>query len=319
MAILDFTEIAVPTGGPGRDSFELFSREFLHLLGFKILEEPDRGADGGRDLLVEERRVGIAGETTVRWIVSCKHKAHSGAAVSPQDESDIHDRVRTHSALGFIAIYSTVPSTGLAIKLNATGLPFEVCVYDSEKIERHLLSSLDGKKLAERFFPKSIKTWARENPNPASVFGSESKLECKRCGRSLLDKDAMGIVVSWEKHQESDASPVKRHTEAMYWCCKGNCDTALQHLYRRRHPNCLDVWEDIPDLMMPIVFIRWVMSVFNELRDGHTYSDEAFDANKELLLNIFPYACRDLTSEELDRVRGLTMIPSYLGGLGYER
>lgn len=318
MATLDFTEIAAPSSGPGRDSFELFSREFLQLLGFRIVEEPDRGADGGRDMIVEERRVGVAGETTIRWLVSCKHKAHSGAAVSAQDESDIHDRVRTHGAMGFLAVYSTVPSSGLATKLNADGLPFEVCVYDPEKIERYLLASLNGKQLAERFFPKSLQAWTRENPNPAQLFSAPVSLNCKHCGNQLLNKDARGIVVSWRRYVDEGSADHRKHIEATYWCCKGNCDAALKHTFRQQLPHCVDVWEDIPDLMIPTVFIRWAMAMLNQLRDGYTYSDQAFEANKELLLNIYPYVCRHLTSQEQERIDGLTMIPSYLGGFGYE-
>ena len=272
MAILNFTEIAQPTSGPGRDSFELFSREFLNLLGYKVLEDPDRGADGGRDLIVEEVRTGIAGETTVRWLVSCKHKAHSGGSVTPQDETDIHDRVRTHGCTGFLCLYSTVPSVGLSGKLTATERPFEVCVYDSEKIERHLLNSLNGVKLAERFFPKSIQHWQREYPTPAKIFSAQSDLHCKYCDRSLLKADSSGIVVSWTRYSEDTERP-HRHTEHTYWCCKGQCDAVLESRYRQRSPGFVYAWEDIPDLKIPIVFIRWVMvPTFNELRAGETYS-----------------------------------------------
>ncbi|HBP87310.1 MAG TPA: hypothetical protein PKK23_05750 [Nitrospirales bacterium] len=145
--------------------------------------------------MVEERRTGIAGETISRWVVGCKHKTHSGASVSLQDETDIHDRVRTHGGAGFLVVYSTVPSAGLTKKLTAQGLPFEVCIYDPEKIERNLLGSLDGIKLAERFFPKSIQKWKREHPDPAKVYSSEPTLVCKNCGRSLLEKQTMGNVV----------------------------------------------------------------------------------------------------------------------------
>src|SRR6516165_8476247 len=48
--------------GAARDLFELFAREFLELMGFRTIVGPDRGADGRRDLIVEELRTGIAGE-----------------------------------------------------------------------------------------------------------------------------------------------------------------------------------------------------------------------------------------------------------------
>src|SRR5207248_3034358 len=81
MPVLHFTEIASPASGAERDNFEMFACEFLECLGFRTIIGHDRGPDAGRDLIVEEVRTGIAGETRVKWLVSCKHKAHSGASV----------------------------------------------------------------------------------------------------------------------------------------------------------------------------------------------------------------------------------------------
>ncbi len=73
MPILDFTEIAPANEPSGKqDTFELFARDFLELLGFKIESGPDRGQDGGRDLLVTEVRQGILSSTPFLWLVSCK-------------------------------------------------------------------------------------------------------------------------------------------------------------------------------------------------------------------------------------------------------
>jgi hypothetical protein len=155
MPIFDFKEIPIATAGADRDQFELFAREFLDSIGFKIVVGPDRGPEAGRDLIVEEVRTGVVGETRVKWLVSCKHHAHSGTSVGVQDEQDIHDRVRTHDCSGFLAFYSTVPSSGLAAKLNAPGLPFGVEIFDQERIEKQLLTP-SGLTLAQRFFPSSF-------------------------------------------------------------------------------------------------------------------------------------------------------------------
>ena len=251
----------------------------------------------------------------VKWLVSCKHKAHSGASVTPEDEPDIHDRVRTHDCQGFLGFYSTIPSSGLATKLNAPTLPFEVQVYDPEKIERHLLTSSSGLALAKRFFPKSLVRWQKEHPTPAKIFREEPALFCWYCEKSLLLPKPHGIVVVWTTLPEKD-QPRREHTEHVYWCCKGWCDKALQAQYR--HQGLIDGWEDIPDLLMPIAYIRWVMTMFNEFHRGMTYSTEALANSKKLLLNLFPLMCRDMTEEEKERINRLAMIPHYLGGWGYE-
>ena len=114
MPVLNFKEISEAHIADGKqDDFELLARDFLEFLGYKILSDPDRGADGGKDIIVQETRNGVGGETILRWLVSCKHKASSGKSVSANDDSNILDRVMTHKCDGFIGFYSTLASSGL--------------------------------------------------------------------------------------------------------------------------------------------------------------------------------------------------------------
>jgi len=168
MAALDLTEIPPAQAGAKRDQFELFARDFLVSEGFRVVEEPDRGADGGRDIIVEEDRSGPGGANVIRWLVSCKHKAHSGNSVSPGDELDVRDRLATHGCNGFIAFYSTLPSTGLGTKLNALRPQFEYLQLDAEAIERKLLDSPRGRTLAARYMPKSFTRWFSASQSAAA-------------------------------------------------------------------------------------------------------------------------------------------------------
>lgn len=173
MSALNFTEIPRADIGINRDDFELFAREFLEkVTGLKIETHPDRGPDAGRDLIALETRVGALGETHHRWLISCKHKAHSGKSVSPDDENDLHDRLQTHSCDGLIIFYSTVPSSGLGIKLAAIKEKnIEVVRYDQARIEAELLSSNAGHGLALRFMPISFKKW-RDSTTPLTLDSS---------------------------------------------------------------------------------------------------------------------------------------------------
>jgi len=159
MPALDFTEIPSASAGALRDRFELFARDLLEAEGFRILEQPDRGADGGRDLIVEEERLGPGGTNRVRWLVSCKHKAHSGNSVTPGDEQNIRDRLGTYRCGGFIAFYSTLPSSGLGETLNKLRPQFECLQLDAEVIERKLLDSPRCRVLAARYMPRSFNAW----------------------------------------------------------------------------------------------------------------------------------------------------------------
>ena len=315
MSVLDFKEIPSANAGDGKqDTFEFLTRDCLNYLGHKVLEGPDRGADGGRDVIVDERRVGVGGETVLRWLVSCKHNAHSGKSVTTDDEHDIRDRIEKYNCQGFIAFYSTLPSAGLGSKLKPEALKAEVQVFDCQKIEGKLLGLSKGIELAARYFPKSIDALKTENPRPAAIFTEDPALRCAYFGKDLLVPESHGIIVVWTRLR-TDYKTEKEHFEDIYWCCKGFCDQKLADA--RGLEGLLDGWEDIPDVMMPIIFVKWVMSIVNVLRSGVTYSDEAFSQLKEFMLQVFPFIARHLTAKEKEKVQSLAMIPEFLGGLGY--
>jgi Holliday junction resolvase-like predicted endonuclease len=93
---LDFKEIPQGNIANGQqDTFELFARDFFEKLGFEILQHPSRGADGKKDLIVMEVIKSKTGIIKIKWLVSCKHKAHSGKSVSEDDEINILERIET--------------------------------------------------------------------------------------------------------------------------------------------------------------------------------------------------------------------------------
>ena len=174
MGIIDFKEI--PAGNSidgGQDTFELFARDFFKLQGFKIVEEPDRGPDGGRDFIIIERRIGKLGDTEIKWLVSCKHNAHSGGSVNTRDEEDIPGRVKQFHCNGFIAFYSTICSSSLSKRINSYKDFFEICIFDHEKIERELLKSSDAISLLKRYFPN---TYEREYRSKEALESSNKLL-----------------------------------------------------------------------------------------------------------------------------------------------
>jgi hypothetical protein len=314
MPLLDFKEIPEAHKGSGKqDTFELFSRDFFEMLGYQIVRGPGRGADGGCDLIIEEARKGIAGVTKVKWLVSCKHKAHSGASVSKADEAEVRDSVESNKCQGFIGFYSTLPSSGLIQKVESIA-PIDHQFFDSSRIEQVLLSTKTGRDLAKRYFPESYEKWLAENPKKAQIFAVTKGLLCANCGEDITEGNK-GIVVSWEKYKDFDDSARQRHVKSFYWCCRGECDRELKP--RHGAPGYIDKWEDIHDLRIPTMYIRWVMGLLNHLHGEYLYSSEAFESQKEMLLELFPYVSRNLTMKELERIHSLGAIPSFLGGLDY--
>lgn len=187
MSALDFKEIPQANLANGKqDEFELFARDFFAYLGYKIISEPDRGQDGGKDILIQESRIGIGGETAVLWLVSCKHFAHSnsgkGKAVGVDDEINVSDRLSSNKCDGFIGFYSTIASSGLTQKLQglSEGKPKEFKVFHRGSIEESLFKSPEGLQVARRYFPKSMQLWdesSKDNNN--TLMRNESELDLR--------------------------------------------------------------------------------------------------------------------------------------------
>ena len=65
--ILDFKEIPQANKGDElQDEFELFARDFLEFIGYKIIAVPDLGADGQKDFLLELTRKVIPGHSKMQ-------------------------------------------------------------------------------------------------------------------------------------------------------------------------------------------------------------------------------------------------------------
>jgi Restriction endonuclease len=271
LPILDFKEIPRANVANGsQDTFELFARDFLEMLGFEVDSGPDRGQDGGRDLVVIEKRPGILAISEVRWLVSCKHKAHSGQSVNDADEQDISDRLRVHNATGFMGFYSTVISSPLGRKLNALTSNFEVMIWDQERIETQLLlDNLTAHTIARRYFPLTYNSWESEHSNPSNLFKEYEPLQCERCGKDLLSKETMqlSLIVFVENIEFTEEHNFEKcKYEDIYFACKGTCDNLLEAINVKK--GFITKWEDITDIMIPNHYLAWNIAVLNRIRSG---------------------------------------------------
>ncbi|MCX2429623.1 restriction endonuclease [Pedobacter sp. GR22-10] len=287
--MIDFKEIA------SGENWELFTRDFFQQEGFFIESTPDRGPDGGKDILLSEIIKGKIGQYKFTWLVSCKHKATSKRAVNEIDEQNILERVASFKADGFIGMYSTVPSSGLGNRLKQlkeNGLLKDFRVYDHKSIENILLG-VGYSKLMLRYLPKSY-----QQVKPLhSIFLDYEPLECAGCGKDLL------IAMTKENLYANVILVTKgspRHIVDVYAACTA-CDTLLQKKYLANEMDPFS-WYSLNDLMNPAIFIQYFTTMVNQIRSGsHTYEDEAFDKEKVIFLKMAQKVMREMT--ELDRKR----------------
>ena len=305
--ILDFKEIPEANKGTGlQDTFELFTRDFLSFLGYRIVQDPDRGADGKKDLIVDEVIKGITSEYTIRWLVSCKHYAHSGAAVKDSDEINISERLKQHHCDGFMGVYSTLAATSLSGLLQ--GQEHHI-IFDHEKIESYLLDSLDGHRIACRYFPNSFRQYQLENPTPAKIFDEESELICDFCGKNLLLESEHGNYVLLKEKTSEDGNYSKQY-KGVYFACKGDCDNKLEYINREKGLHFYG-WESIDDLCNPYVWLEKMMAFINGIQHYQDMDEDTFEKMKKLFINTYPYVARHLSQKERQRVRTLLSIPHF--------
>lgn len=302
--ILNFKEIPQANGGDGnQDTFELFARDFLENLGYTIIQQPNRGADGKKDMIVEEYRSGIVGSTTVRWLVSCKHYAHSGKSVSDTDEPDIRDRVAANACHGFLGVYSTLPATSLGTKFNSLKTNMEIVCFDKEAIEKRLLNSPSGLNLARRYFPESFEKYRIENPTPVKIFSGDGVIICECCRKNLLEeKNGIFVTVSEIPNGEENIH-VPTHYLYAYYSCKGRCDDILEKRYTQ-NGRLWSEWSDISDYLSPATYMKRLMGWMNAIHSRReTLSQEAFEKLKMLLIRSFQYISREQTTEEKEYIK----------------
>lgn len=302
--MIDFAEIR------DGEAWELFARDFLQEMGFFVESSPDRGPDGGKDILVTEELKGSLGNYKFRWLVSCKHFATSNKSVQEQDEINIQERIDSFNADGFIGFYSTVPSSGLNIRLGQlrkAGRIKDFKMFDHKLVESYLVR-LGYSTLMMRYLPESYK---RISPLRL-IVKSYVPLNCKVCGKDLLgtihDEPYKGVVVFTSKNDENDEE-VKQIIEDVYWCCKGNCDRLLEQEYFKK--GLITLWDDISDLIIPSYYLGWIFRHMNFIRDGYRiYTDQAYENLKLFILAISQRVLREMTEKEKERVSLLKEIES---------
>lgn len=151
--MIDYTEL--PKDGT---AFEQFVREIC-LIANLHPQWTGKGPDGGRDLLLTEEANGPIAGFTRKWLVQCKHKAHSGKSVGRSELVGIVDDTAQAGATGYLLACSTQPSSGLATKLKEISADgsnrLATQVWDGIELERRLYEPRYF-SLGHLFFPKSF-------------------------------------------------------------------------------------------------------------------------------------------------------------------
>lgn len=283
------------------ETWELFSRDFFQELGFIVEVSPDRGADGGRDLILRENLEGKLGKYDFRWLVSCKHYARSNKSVSEGDEPNFLERIKKFGAQGFIGCYSTIASAGLGNTLKLLKERGEIkdyVIFDGKLIESKLIK-MGVTNLLFRYLPESYK---RVKPLHQLV-DKYVPLLCDYCGKDLLEEEDLykTLIGFAEKFGEAGG---KKNCQHIYWAHKGECDRSLTAQYQKE--GLIEGWQDIGDLSIPVFYLRFIMAIINRIKSGmDEYSEEAYDRLKHFIIAISQKVLREMSDEDRERVKSI--------------
>lgn len=212
MGILDFREICSPNPHHSSvkdavlgssnlpDDFELFCQEFFtQVKRFRIFRSVSNGPDLGIDLGVEETTI----DGPIRWLVSCKHYAHSNQYIPEKVELNIVEKVSSWGCDGFIPFYTKVPSTGLSQVILGAEKFIKVERYYKERIEHELLSNSLGTAIAARYFPVSMTNHYQNIIKPLTQYSLEDiKIENNIASLGGLSVGLPGDIENSTRHLE---------------------------------------------------------------------------------------------------------------------
>lgn len=150
--MIDFTELS----RDGTD-FELLIRDLFQRQGLEVYWS-GKGPDGGKDLICIERIASALKPSVKRWVVQCKHNAHSGSSVGKDDIIDIRDTCEANKAAGYMLACTTQPSSSLISKFDSleSNTNISIAFWDGRKIEHELMKPQNW-DIAEQYFPQSVK------------------------------------------------------------------------------------------------------------------------------------------------------------------
>jgi len=123
--------------------FEALVCQLLEAMGYRILEKPAVGTEGGRDVLVERILKDVMGERREKVVVQCKHYAQSGKAIGDKDIGVWENAMKRYRARGYLLVTDTRVTENLSKSFrefteDEANIPKWAAFWDVDDIISHL-------------------------------------------------------------------------------------------------------------------------------------------------------------------------------------
>ncbi len=185
--------------------FEQLTREILLKMGLEV-HWTGVGPDSERDLFFIERAQGPIANFRRKWLVCCKHFAHSERSVGIADIQNITDRCEAIGATGYLLVCSTQPSSTVIKRLEEIESQGKLTLryWDCIEIEKRL-NTPESFPLISLFFPQSAQKnkWKIYNTTSPSFWAANYKdyffYLCSRTANTFPDlKDVEYFIKKME-------------------------------------------------------------------------------------------------------------------------
>jgi hypothetical protein len=135
--------------------FEALVCQLLQAMGYRILEKPAIGTEGGRDVLVERTLRDAMGQRSERVVVQCKHRAHAGRPIGDAQIGVWQNAMARYQACGYLLVTDTRVTENLSKSFreysnNQANFPRWAAFWDVDEVVSHLNKYPD---VRDSFFP----------------------------------------------------------------------------------------------------------------------------------------------------------------------
>ena len=131
--------------------FEALVCQLLEAMGYRILEKPAIGTEGGRDVLVERILKDEMVERRERVVVQCKHHAHSGKAVGDSDVGVWVNAMNRYKARGYLLVTVAIRTNSAADLIPGSSPALQIM-----SVSASIFSSIESSSIITPVSEKSI-------------------------------------------------------------------------------------------------------------------------------------------------------------------
>ncbi len=294
--LIDYGELG---GDPKGERLEQLTRAIGQRLGLSP-EWSGRGPDRGRDLYFTEKHASAIRHSSTKWLVSCKDHASSNSSVQEAELPNITDKLRQHSAQGFLLVTTTTVSTAAKDVLDALNEsiiePTRTQVWDRVFLDGFLLSP-DNHDIVKEFFSESYKRVRGLTTVEGAILSfaadmPDSILDAVRqLVRPYAETSLKGSVIS--PGDESAADAIDKAMEA--------------YLLRQDISEMASATGDIPPGVIE-VFVSRLADLYQSVPEDYLSALIATSADHQVKRKVFDIIHREYELSPADHIRMLSYL-----------